>query len=301
MKRFGARVLIFAVFIAGIAFVYSCSGGGGESVTPTDPKVVDEGKLDQLAEKRATIPLPVSLESFYPPKAEQPLYLFNMLAMDNFFLGIVVDVMEGDLPGARTNFEEFKSRYDETLKMVPEWKEYYPLAPVKKLGTELAEGDSGKVMAAFGEVGRLCHECHLSTMVQVQQKYRWGDFGGISVNDPLSKELTDYSTFKKYLSTSMAGISVNLRQGQTENARMQFVGFKERFRALKTSCLDCHDQEPRYFVDDSVESLLDELGQALNKQTVDPGAVRKLIQGIGRESCSKCHLVHVPAAFAGVR
>ncbi len=245
--------------------------------------------------------VPPSLDSFYPPKAEQPLYLFNMLTMDHFFLGIAVDVMEGDLQGARDNFKEFNSRYLETLEMVPEWKDHYPLEPVEKLGTELAGGDNGKIMAAFGEVGKNCHECHLTTMVQVHQKYRWQDFAGIKVKDPLSKELTEYSTFKQYLSTSMAGISVNLRQGQMENARQQFAGFKERFQALKASCLDCHDRQPKYYVDDSVESLLDKLGQALHKQPVDPGEVMKLTQGIGGESCSKCHLVHVPAAFAGVR
>ncbi len=245
--------------------------------------------------------VPPSLDSFYPPKAEQPLYLFNMLTMDHFFLGIVVDVMEGDMQGARDNFKEFNSRYLETLEMVPEWKDHYPLEPVEKLGTELAGGDNGKIMAAFSEVGKSCHECHLTTMVQVHQKYRWRDFAGIKVKDPLSKELTEYSTFKQYLSTSMAGISVNLRQGQMENARQQFAGFKERFQALKASCLDCHDRQPKYYVDDSVESLLDKLGQALHKQPVDPGEVMKLTQGIGGESCSKCHLVHVPAAFAGVR
>ena len=279
------KIPVILSIVSSVAFLFlvtiSYGGDGGGGVTPNA--------------------LPASLDSFYPPKAGQPLYLLNMLAMDNLFLGIAVDVMEDDLQGARGNYEEFKSRYLETLEMIPEWREYFLSEPVEKLGTELKEGDKGKVMSAFGEVGKICHECHISNMVKVQQKYHWGDFGGISVKDPLSKELTDYSTFKQYLATSMAGISVNLRQGQTENARRQFAGFKERFQALKTVCLNCHDQERRYFIDDSVTSLLDELGQTLDKQPVDLEAVMGFIQGIGRESCAKCHLVHVPAAFAEVR
>jgi hypothetical protein len=35
-------------------------------------------------------------------------------------------------------------------------------------------------------------------------------------------------------------------------------------------------------------------------RTVAADAAAALAQKIGRESCSKCHLVHVPAALSGV-
>ncbi|MHC4489269.1 MAG: hypothetical protein ACYSW7_08865, partial [Planctomycetota bacterium] len=72
-------------------------------------------------------------------------------------------------------------------------------------------------------------------------------------------------------------------------------------QALKESCQNCHEGESKYYVDENIEDLLKKLEQALWSKTIDPEAVGVLVQGVGRESCSKCHLVHVPAALAGIR
>ena len=75
----------------------------------------------------------------------------------------------------------------------------------------------------------------------MQQKYHWGDFGSISVRDPLSGTPTGYGQFKKFLAANLAGITVDLRQGQIDNARKQFEGFRARFAALGGSCGACHE------------------------------------------------------------
>jgi cytochrome c556 len=242
--------------------------------------------------------LPSSLDSFYPPRAEGPYYLFEMLKLDTLFSGIAADVMEGDLPGAVNSFGEFESQYRKVSQMVPEWEGYYSMAMVQRLGKELKKGGRDETMAAFGEVGKSCHQCHIAKMVPAQQRYHWGRFAEITVLDPLSRQQTEFASFKKYLSTNMAGITVNLMQGQVENARRQFDGFRARFETLKGSCLNCHDDEMAYFVDGGVEKLLDDLNRALSEKKVDPGTIGTMIQGVGRESCFKCHLVHVPAALS---
>lgn len=264
--------------------------------------LVGAAREPQAAGKQSNaISLPASLDAFYPPQSGQPVYLMNMLKMETFFSGIVADIMENDIQGARDSYDAFRSQYLTILEMVPEWKAYYPVEPVERLGAQLKNGDPGSVMEAFGNVGRLCHECHLSTMVPAQQKYHWGDFGAVKISDPLSRESVDYTLFKKYLATNFAGISVNLGQGQTEQARKQFAGFRERFKTLKGACQNCHDDEKKYYVDSDVEKILDRLDKALSARTVDPGAVGALVQSIGQQSCSKCHLVHVPAAMARLR
>ncbi|NIS65069.1 MAG: hypothetical protein GTO05_07910 [Gemmatimonadales bacterium] len=134
----------------------------------------------------------------------------------------------------------------------------------------------------------------------MQHKYHWGDFGAITVQDPLSGEPTGYPQFKKYLASNLAGMTVNLRQGQTDNARRQFEGFRERFAALSNSCRGCHEKESRYFVDREMQDAVAELGRVFKSRTVPADAVAALAQKIGRESCSKCHLVHVPASLSGV-
>jgi hypothetical protein len=68
---------------------------------------------------------------------------------------------------------------------------------------------------------------------------------------------------------------------------------------LRGSCQGCHEKESRYFVDREMQDTVEELGEAFRSRTVVADAVMALAQKIGRESCSKCHLVHVPAALAG--
>ena len=57
--------------------------------------------------------LPGTLDSLYPPAADRPVYLLKMLELETAFSGIVVDLMEEDLGGARGLFEEFRARYRE--------------------------------------------------------------------------------------------------------------------------------------------------------------------------------------------
>jgi len=243
--------------------------------------------------------LPETLNAFYPPVAGQPIYLTKMLDLETSFSGIVVDLMEDDIAGARGSFDGFVGRYREVAGIVPEWKGKYPEQPLKELGAALAAGDRKRAMNAFVEVGGVCHRCHVEAMVPVQQKYHWGDFSAIAVKDPLSGAATGYPQFKQYLAANLAGITVDLRQGQADNARRQFQGFQARFQALADSCQGCHEKKSMYYVDREVQDTMDEIGKAFTSRTVAADMVIALTQQIGRESCFKCHLVHLPAAFAG--
>ncbi len=243
--------------------------------------------------------LPGSLDTFYPPSADRPVYLLGMLGLGNSFSGIVVDLTEGDLEGARGSFADFRKRYREVADMVPEWKVEYPEGPVRELGDALAVGNREAAMKAFGTVGAICHRCHVAAMVPVQQKYHWGDFGSATVRDPMNGATVAYPEFKQVLSANLAGITVDLRQGQAENARKQYEQFRARFDALGDSCSGCHEKESRNFVDREMRSAVESLGEALRGGTVDADSVTALVQEIGRESCSKCHRVHLPAAHAG--
>ncbi len=242
--------------------------------------------------------VPATLDAFYPPAVERPVYLFQMLSLDEAFAGIVVDLSEDDLTGAKDNYELFRARYAEVRALVPEWESYYPMEPVERLGEAFAAGSPDGLMAAFGKVGQTCHHCHQSTMVPVQQRYHWGDFGDLELEDPLRREAIAFSQFKQSLSANLTGIRVDLRQGQPENALRQFDAFKARFAALSESCLHCHERDDLPFTDREVQRTVEQLGQVLRESQPSSEATARLIQAIGEESCSKCHLVHVPAAVA---
>jgi hypothetical protein len=274
--------LLLAGILAGVILLH---GAGGH-------------RCEAAEGARGTTPLPASLDDFYPPIADRPVYLLGMLGLETSYSGIAVDLMEDDLDGARGTFEEFRRKYRETAAMIPEWREKYPEEKVIELGRALAAGDKGLAMNAFAAVGDACHRCHAAAMVPAQQRYRWGDFGRLTVPDPFRGATAGYPQFKRFLSANLAGITNNLKEGQAGNARKQFEEFRARFQALKGSCRGCHEKESRYFVDRDVQDTIEELGRTLERRTVAADAATSLVQRIGRESCSKCHLVHLPAARA---
>ena len=256
---------------------------------------------DERVSKTAGLRLPSSLDSFYPPKTQQPVHLLRMLTLGSLFSGIASDLVENDLQGARGVFEKFKTEYVEISKMVPEWKKEYPVKPVEELGAALKLGDRKKVMAAQEKVGAVCHNCHVKYMPMTQQKYHWGDFSTIKVKDPLSNEEVPFTRLKQYLDSNFAGIGLNIERGQKERARKQVQGFNARFQTLKTTCGRCHTGEIKYYTDEGVQGMIDKLGQTLENPSADPKVAVELVQRIGMESCFKCHLVHVPAAISKSR
>ena len=253
---------------------------------------------EEKVSKTAGFGLPSSLDSFYPPKAQQPVHLLRMFALGGLFSGVASDLAENDLQRARGVFEKFKTEYVKMSKLVPEWKEGYPMKPVEELGAALKSGDRGKVMPAFGKVGGVCHDCHVRYMPLVQQRYHWGDFSAIRTKDPLSNEEVPFTRLNQYLDSSFAGIGLNIERDQREKARKQVQGFNARFQTLKTTCGRCHTGEIKYYTDEGVQGMIDKLGRTLENPSADPKVAVELVQRIGMESCFKCHLVHVPAAIA---
>lgn len=251
------------------------------------------------AQQTTVTSLPASLDGLYPPAARRPVLLLAMHELNAALTGIVVDITENDREGAVANLKRFEKLYRENALMVPEWESWYPAEPVEELGRVVPGGDPGEVMAVVGSVGAICHDCHVVTMVPVQIKYHWPDFGAITAHDPVADADVDYPAFMQMINASMTGVAVNLRQGQLENARVQFAAFRSRMVELRESCDYCHDSERAYFVDERIESLLAEMGRSLDVAAPDPEAIAALNQRIGEESCFRCHLVHLPAAYSG--
>ena len=98
------------------------------------------------------------------------------------------------------------------------------------------------------------------------------------------------------------GVGIDLQQGQLERARKNFQAFSARFKALPTNaCPNCHTTPRTYFVDESIQAMVDQVGKALEATPPDAQAIEQLNGAIGNESCMKCHLVHFPAANTKAR
>lgn len=288
------RKLFLLLAFTSLAFILTLNMGySGAHLTKT-----------QIAEKEGLAlndyaPPPGSLDVLYPPKTEEPVYLFKMFELGTFFSGIVGDLFENDLQNAKGNFERFKTKYIEVSKLIPEWEKEYPMDSLDELKISLESRAREKVMPAIEKVGQTCHQCHVSNMAKVQQKYHWGNFEEIKIKDPLTNEELGFTQLKQGLNVNFVGIGLNVEQGQKENAKKQLQAFNARFKTLKSTCQSCHKKEVmKHYVDQRVFSIIDEMELELTRSAHDPKVVASLSQKIGMESCFKCHLVHIPSAFA---
>jgi mono/diheme cytochrome c family protein len=253
---------------------------------------------EEVADLRTTVgPPPSSLDSLYPPVAAAPVLLLRMLELGEALSGVAVDVFEQDVEHARAGLERFRAEYAAVSRLVPEWEAAYPTGPVDALAAAVESGDPEQIGAAFEGVGAVCHECHVVNMAKVHFQYRWGDFGKISLRDPMSGRELSYRQLMQEMETAFVGIGTDLRQQQTENARAQFATFRTRFNLLTTVCVTCHATERKYFIDAGVQQAVQRLGEVLQSDIPNATLAMELAQEIGEESCSKCHLVHGPAAL----
>lgn len=243
--------------------------------------------------------LPATLENLYPPKAKAPVYLMKMIELAHAFEAVMVDLFEKDQANLKADLDRFKAAYVATSKLVPEWQHKFTQEPLQAFEAALGSGDQQKVMGAVGQLSGVCESCHVANMAPVQFRFHWRDIAAIKVTDPITKQELPFKQFKHMLSAALTGISVNLRQGQQEAAEKSYQAFKARFGALAGTCSECHDTDRRYYVDDDMQKIVDELGQAMANP--DPKTMMQLGQRIGRDSCFKCHLVHVPAAMSKAR
>jgi mono/diheme cytochrome c family protein len=251
-------------------------------------------------------PLPASLDAFFPPKAPHPVYLSKMMALGTVMSGIMADLFENDVKNAVGNFASLKATYVDVSQLVPEWRKFFPLAPMDEFGNALKalgqSKDMGRVMAAGEKLGQVCTGCHSQNMVKAQQKYHWKSFHEIMAKDPLSGQQINFARLMQSLEVGFAGSWVDLGQGQRENAQKQFQGFNAVFQAMKATCAQCHGtNERKYYVDAEAQTLVNEYGKTLGAQSADMKKAESAMMRIGEEICFKCHLVHVPAAFSKLR
>jgi cytochrome c556 len=241
--------------------------------------------------------LPASLDAFYPPKANEPAFLIAMFGMTGLMQGALVDLMEQEPENAMKHFVQFKAKYQEVAKMVPEWESRFRIAPVAGLEAAVASGDLGAVMEAFEKLGGVCNSCHMDTWVAVQHRFHWGNFAGIRVTDPASKKELSFLQLMYLLEGSFFGIVIDLEEGQKDKAQKHFAEFQARFEALGESCGECHPTKRHYYVNDEITGMVAKMGEMLKQEQVDRDALMGIGMEIGEKSCGKCHRVHLPAAI----
>lgn len=277
------------LILLALGVVFGCNSPRQSEVDALKKEVAD--LKEQLG------PPPSSLDQFYPPKAGQPVYLIRMTELGNIASSIMVDLMENDSDNVRSGLARFKAVYQELSGMVPEWTTWYPMEPITEFENAYDSGDPSRMMPAIDGIGNVCHSCHVAYMSKVKFRYHWDDFKEFQIPDPFGEKDISVSQLMHYLGDGLAGITSDLQQGQNAAAIKQFQAFNISFQVTKGLCGLCHETERFYFVDQKVQDMIDQLGLAVAQTEPDMAVIGQLSQGIGMESCFKCHLVHIPSAL----
>lgn len=240
---------------------------------------------------------PQSMDQYYPPKSEAPVYLLGMFELEGAFSGIMANMQQGNFEAAQGAYQGFLAKYKEFSEMVPEWKDYFDIELVEALGKALQSGNPEQIQQAMGGVGQGCGSCHNDNMLGTWYRYSWKNFHEISVQDPVSGKEAGLKDYMYMVAGDFGGIGGALQQGQTEGARMAYQSLNSRMEGLKKVCEDCHETERRYYVSEDVMDILATMGAELTKEKPNPAKIGELSGQLGMVSCRGCHLVHMPAAM----
>lgn len=244
--------------------------------------------------------LPPSLDQYYEPNflstpPVPPEYLIDMFELGTSMMGVVVNIDQGDFANATLSYRDFQQNYENSSRLVPQWRKYYDQKAVKRLGKALDAHDIPGVFEAIGEIGETCIRCHRETMPPVWNKYNWRDFETVMIDTP-DGPMPWPEAKMKYLVIGFDGIGVNIRQNNQFGANRSFDLFKAMFDNMTDSCSSCHTSPRMYYVSGDIQTMITDVQSNITDGNLNQAGI--LLQGIGMESCYRCHVLHVPAQFA---
>ncbi|MCS6957786.1 MAG: hypothetical protein RMK75_04935 [Aquificaceae bacterium] len=237
---------------------------------------------------------PKSLDKYYPPQSQKMEFLSNMFAMSTAFHGITLNINEGRWEKALDWARQLKKSYEESARMVPEWKDYFKPALADNLVKAVQSKNADSVIKASRELGQTCNKCHSDHQAVVKLYYHFPRYDKITIEDPVELQNLKTKDYMKRMANSMKSLQVFLMQGDVAKAKEHGDNFVERAKQLNTMCTKCHTSKA------SIESLagrdyltaLDNLQRVLNAPQVSRETVFKHLSDIG-QYCYRCHNVHL--------
>ncbi|MFN7064609.1 MAG: hypothetical protein ACK4OF_00445 [Aquificaceae bacterium] len=237
---------------------------------------------------------PKSLDKYYPPHSQRMEFLSNMHLMSTAFHGINLNINEGRWDKALEWANQLKKAYEDSARMVPEWKDYYKPTLADNLVRAVQAGNADAVIKASRELGQTCSKCHQENQAVVKLYFHFPRYDNIKIEDPVELQELKTKDYMKKLADSMKSLRVFLVQDDIPKAKEHGESFVERARQLNTICTKCHTSKA------SIEALagkdyltsLDNLQKVLNAPQVSKDLAFKHLSEIG-QYCYRCHNVHL--------
>lgn len=234
---------------------------------------------------------PKSLDKYFPPATEQPVFLYNMYQASTSFTGMLANIKQNDWKNAEKWAKSLKEAYLKVGKMVPEWDKKLRKKEINKLVEAVRNKDMNSIKKYANAVGQSCSNCHKYYMVPVKIKYHFPSVELLSFEDPVSGNEYGIEDYMKKMTNDYKLAKVFASDGKYKNALRASQNFVERFKGLTQSCSECHTNkvvEDVYFGKETENLLKKVISSAKKKDT--KGLISSLNQVGG--VCYKCHNVH---------
>jgi cytochrome c556 len=237
--------------------------------------------------------LPDSLDIYFQkqkPEVPGNEYLGEMFTEAGAFEGIVTNLKQGDMANATVSYNVFANEYKNTSMKIPEWKEYFDIKAVDKLGSDLNASNVSAAFKDIGTIGSSCGKCHADRQPQVWAKYYWRNFDTVNVST--SHGNLSWAPAMSALAEAFDGIGANAAKGNQTETNKSFNHFKALYKDVKTACKNCHDTPRYYYVSKDVFTKIKQMGQNITAGNLQAAQANQQELGI---QCYKCHVLHMPA------
>ncbi len=214
----------------------------------------------------------------------------EMFIQAGAFEGIATNLQQGDMANATASYNAFATEYKKVSQKVPEWKGYFDLAAVDKLGDDLKANNTPSAFQDMGTIGATCSKCHGDHQPQVWAKYYWRDFDTVNVST--SQGNLSWTPAMFALAGAFDGMGANLAYGKQKEANDSFNQYVALYMDIKDACKNCHDTPRYYYVSDDVFAQINQLGQNITAGNLQNA--QKIQQDLAIQ-CYKCHVLHMPA------
>lgn len=233
--------------------------------------------------------LPKSLNEFYIGSSfEEPSseWVGEMFIQAGAFDGMVANIQEGDMTNAIISYNVFANEYKNISKKVPEWRNYFDISEVDKLGKDLKNNKQSAIPKDIEKIAATCEKCMGERRAQVWAKYYWRGFDTVNIGG------MPWPDAMKLLGVNFGGIAANAAEGNQTATNNSFNQFKTLYTDTKTACSNCHDTPRFYYVSDDVFAKIDQMGDNITANNMQN------VQDIQKElgiQCYRCHVLHLPA------
>jgi hypothetical protein len=235
---------------------------------------------------------PKSLDKPYPPINKERKWVDQMHKLSGVFIGVLVNMRENDWENAETHASHFVKTYEETSKIIPEWKDYFDNEAAKNFGETVKIRNPGKIWKTVGALGKTCGKCHKENYIAVWTRHSWPSVKKNKLSDPVTEKKISYGKFMWKLAGSFHGMTVNFGEKQFDRALKATKNLKSRMIKFKSLCSKCHvdDSVKNFFVSPSVFTAIDFIQVGLAKSEPNAGVFWKGTGMIGKQACKRCHL-----------